>query len=158
IEGAIMPANLATSPKGRVAISAAAAPLPGARTALVLLLIINLFNYIDRQVLAAVEPEIARELFPEATESAPPEVRADAESRMGWLSSAFLLTYMAMAPVFGALAHRMSRWLLICFGVVCWSLASGASGWNWGPNLVFAYWMLLLTRCFVGIGEAAYGP
>ena len=33
-------------------------PLPGARTALWLLLAINLFNYIDRQMLAAVEPDI----------------------------------------------------------------------------------------------------
>src|SRR5262249_1586304 len=38
-------------------------PLPGARAALLLLLTINLFNYIDRQVLAAVVPEIRRELF-----------------------------------------------------------------------------------------------
>jgi len=30
--------------------------LPGARSALALLLAINLFNYIDRQILAAVEP------------------------------------------------------------------------------------------------------
>ena len=39
------------------------APLAGARSALVLLLLINMFNYIDRQVLAAVEPEITDELL-----------------------------------------------------------------------------------------------
>ena len=33
-------------------------PIPGAYMALGLLLAMNLFNYIDRQVLAAVEPEI----------------------------------------------------------------------------------------------------
>src|SRR5712692_6982580 len=38
-------------------------PLPGARAALLLLLSINLFNYIDRQVLAAVVPEIRKEFF-----------------------------------------------------------------------------------------------
>ena len=37
-----------------------ARPAPGARSALILLLGINLFNYIDRQVLASVEPEIVR--------------------------------------------------------------------------------------------------
>ena len=36
---------------------------PGAKTALALLLAINLFNYIDRQVLAAVEPEIRDAFF-----------------------------------------------------------------------------------------------
>ncbi len=36
----------------------------GAGAALALLLAINLFNYIDRQVLAAVEPEIRDTFFP----------------------------------------------------------------------------------------------
>ena len=38
-------------------------PNPGARTALALLLGINLFNYIDRFVLAAVEPNIRAAFF-----------------------------------------------------------------------------------------------
>lgn len=33
-------------------------PLSGAQSALFLLLAINLFNYIDRQILAALEPDI----------------------------------------------------------------------------------------------------
>jgi MFS family permease len=37
-------------------------------------------------------------------------------------------------------------------GVLLWSLASGASG------LASGFFALLLTRCFVGVGEAAYGP
>src|SRR5436190_13660443 len=39
------------------------AAAPGARSALILLLSINLFNYIDRFILAAVEPKISAELF-----------------------------------------------------------------------------------------------
>src|SRR5438876_618034 len=38
-------------------------PLSGARSALFLLLAINLFNYIDRQVLAALEPDIRASFF-----------------------------------------------------------------------------------------------
>ena len=38
--------------------------VPGATAALVLLLFINMFNYIDRQVLAALEPAIEKTLFP----------------------------------------------------------------------------------------------
>jgi MFS family permease len=130
-----------------------AGPLPGARTALILLLAINLFNYIDRQVLAAVEPEIRRELLP------PGQVPDDeARFKMGLLSTAFLLTYMFTAPLFGWLADRMSRWALVGIGVILWSLASGASGVPWGVPLTAAFWMLLLTRCFVGVGEGAYGP
>src|SRR5439155_19147327 len=47
---------------------------------------------------------------------------------------------------------RFSRWLLIGVGVILWTLASGASG------LATGYTALLITRCFVGVGEAAYGP
>jgi MFS family permease len=77
---------------------------------------------------------------------------------MGWLSTAFLLTYMLTAPLFGWLADRTSRWILVGIGVGVWSLASGASGLHWGVSLAAAYWLLLLTRAFVGVGEGAYGP
>jgi MFS family permease len=66
--------------------------------------------------------------------------------------------YMLTAPLFGMLASRVSRWFLIGLGVILWSLASGASGIDWGTSLATAFWLLFLTRCFVGIGEAVYGP
>ncbi len=139
-----------------------ATALPGARTALLLLLAINLFNYIDRQVLAAVEPEIRNELFPEKSDFPAGGLVEEREkfvkSRMGLLATAFIVSYMFLAPLFGWLAERTSRWLLVGIGVILWSLASGASGLPWGANLAFAYWALLVTRCFVGVGEGAYGP
>lgn len=138
---------------------------PGARAALTLLLLINLFNYIDRQVLAAVVDPIKDSLF--GTRPGTP-VSDTLNALQNWcrahlgfkpelaligvLSMAFMVTYMAGAPVFGRLAERRSRWWLIGVGVVLWSLASGASG------LAGTFFGLLLTRCFVGIGEAAYGP
>lgn len=127
---------------------------PGARHALILLLLINLFNYIDRQVLAAVEPEIAKTFFPKVIDLQTGEEREPPGSNtlMGLLATAFMVTYMLTSPIFGSLATRMSRWLLIGIGVIVWSLASGGSGW------AAAYWIMLLTRCFVGIGEAVYGP
>jgi MFS transporter, Spinster family, sphingosine-1-phosphate transporter len=129
-------------------------PVPGARLALVLLLLINLFNYIDRQVLAAVEPNIRRDYFPEQLnpETGKMEEPKEAKFKTGLLSTAFLITYMLTAPIFGWLANRTSRWLLVGLGVGLWSLASGASG------LATVFALLLLTRCFVGIGEAVYGP
>lgn len=148
--------------------------VPGARHALILLVLINLFNYIDRQVLAAVEPQIRAEVFPpqidpDTGEALEPE---EAKGLTGFLSFAFLFTYMLTAPIFGALATRMSRWLLIGLGVVVWSLASGASGlapfvghWLGGGAVLFlgyvlptVYIVMLLTRCLVGLGEAVYGP
>src|SRR5262245_31541506 len=80
-------------------------PLPGARSTLILLIAINLFNYIDRQVLAAVEPDIRRDLLLSNDANDP-----NAKAKMGLLSTAFLITYMTLSPVFGILAERFSRW------------------------------------------------
>jgi MFS family permease len=118
--------------------------LPGAGRALALLLIINLFNYLDRYILAAVEPLVAKEFF--ATDD------DTAMAKTGLLATAFLVSYMVLAPLFGALADRFSRWVIIAGGVALWSLASGWSG------LAGTFAMLVISRIFVGIGEAAYGP
>src|SRR4051794_34195650 len=120
------------------------APLPGARMALALLLSINLFNYIDRQVLAAVEPSIRAEFFPDVEDAQTGEKkeRIEGYTLMGLLSTAFLVTYMLAAPVFGWLANRVRRWVLVGIGVLIWSVASGGSG------LAGFYLLMLLTRCF----------
>jgi MFS family permease len=120
--------------------------LPGASAALWLLLAINLFNYIDRQVLSAVLPKLALD----ATLFAPDD--PNLRRKLGYLTSAFLVSYMLLSPVFGWLGDKRSRWLLVGIGVTLWSLASGGSG------LATSFAMLLLTRCLVGVGEAAYGP
>jgi MFS family permease len=143
------------------------APFPGARSALALLLLINLFNYLDRQVLAAVVGPIKDTYFGAAASSG----RSDSGSVaaiLGWfqvrlgfkpedaliglLGTAFMLTYMLGSPVFARQAEKRSRWALIGIGVILWSLASGASG------LAATFLGLLVARCLVGIGEAAYGP
>lgn len=114
-----------------------------AKLALGLLLTINLFNYIDRYILAAVLPRIGSEMLPGDP---------NANQKLGWLATAFLLSYMLASPIFGWLADRFSRWFLVGCGVIVWSLASGESG------RADVFTVLLITRVFVGIGEAAYGP
>ncbi len=116
----------------------------GARTALWLLLAINLFNYIDRFVLAAVEPSIRLAFF------APND--PNAMTKTGTLAPAFLITYMLAAPVLGFLADRVSRWLVVGVCVILWSFATAASG------LAATFAALFITRIFVGIGEGGYGP
>lgn len=128
-------------------------PLPGARAALILLLAINMFNYIDRQVLAAVLLNIEKTVFPEGGLH---------DDLLGLLTTAFMATYMLLAPVFGWLADRVSRWVIIGGAVIVWSLASGSSGLAPGiaitTGLLTPFWMLFATRCLVGVGEAAYAP
>ena len=118
--------------------------LSGARSALFLLLAINLFNYIDRQILAALEPDIRATFF------APDDVHA--MTKTGLLGDAFFVTYMISAPILGLLADRMSRWIIVGSAVILWSLASGGSG------LAATFAILFATRIFVGIGEGGYGP
>ena len=113
-------------------------------SALALLLAINLFNYIDRYILAAIEPLISDQFFAAKDEAA--------MAKTGALATAFLVSYMVGAPIFGYLADRMRRWWIIGVGVILWSLASGGTG------LATTFGVLLATRIFVGIGEAAYGP
>ncbi len=122
---------------------AATSPVPGARGALALLLLINLLNYIDRYILAAVERPIRDDLL---------KGDPNAMKKTGALATAFLVTYMLAAPVFGVLADRFSRWLIVGLAVVLWSLATGATG------LAAVFSMLLFARVFVGVGEAGYGP
>lgn len=114
-------------------------PASGARSALVLLLVINLVNYIDRTILAAVTPTLSKEFGID-------------QGRTGLLASAFLYAYMIGAPILGRLSERMSRWMIIGASVLIWSLASGWTG------LAYTYAILLLTRVLVGFGEAGYGP
>jgi MFS family permease len=119
-------------------------PLSGARSALFLLLAINLFNYIDRQILAALEPNIRASFF------APGDLNA--MTKTGLLGDAFFVTYMISAPILGLLADRISRWLIVGSAVILWSLASGGSG------LAATFAILFATRICVGIGEGGYGP
>ena len=140
-------------------------PFSGAGGMLALLVLINLLNYMDRQVLSAVVGPIkasflgsrrgwcaARHLtavmdWCQQRLGFKPE-----DALVGLLGTAFMVVYMIGAPVFARLAERTSRWMLIGIGVILWSLASGASG------MAATFVALLLTRCLVGVGEAAYGP
>src|SRR5437762_7119025 len=110
-----------------------------ARLVVALLLAINLFNYVDRSILYSVTKTIGTEFHA-------------SKGAMGWLVTGFLVTYMLLSPLFGWLADRFARWKLIGIGVILWSFASGGSG------LANAYATLLLMRCLIGVGEAAYGP
>lgn len=108
------------------------------RYALGLLLAVNLLNYIDRQVLFAVFPLIKADFGISDTE-------------LGLLGSAFMLSYMVIAPVFGWLGDHWNRVRLASTGVVIWSFATILAGFAPG------YRSLLAARATVGVGEASFG-
>ena len=104
---------------------------------LALLTGLNLFNYMDRYVLAAVVPPLKAELL-----------LSDAE--IGWLTSAFMIGYFTTAPAFGYLGDRWPRKGLMVFGVAFWSLGTILSGF------CNDFWTLLACRVLVGLGEASF--
>ena len=109
------------------------------RTALAVLTLINLFNYLDRWIIAALVESIKHSEL------------SLSDKQIGLLFSGFIVVYLFTAPVFGSLGDTKSRTRLLAFGVAVWSVATALAG------LARGYTSLLLARATVGVGEAAYG-
>lgn len=113
-------------------------PVSPALVTLILLIALNLLNYIDRYILPGEISLIQREF------------RAT-DQQMGALTTALLFVYMLVAPATGWLADRFPRKPLIIFGAVFWSLATLATVW------VHDYRTLYIRHALVGVGEATFG-
>ncbi len=113
------------------------------RTAILVLLTgLNLLNYIDRMIVAAVLVKI----------QAPVADGGLGLSNFegGLLATAFLLGYFLTSPFFGARADKGSRTGLIALGVAIWSVATAATG------LSHSFATMMIARVVVGVGEASY--
>lgn len=94
--------------------------------------------------------------------------------------SVFICSYMVLAPVFGYLGDRYNRRIIMSVGITFWSLVTLGSSFTpkgvkhrppvrpsgtgtgcltallYLPSLPQHFWLLLLTRGLVGVGEASY--
>lgn len=102
-----------------------------------LLLALNLLNYIDRYILPGELSLIQREFH-------------STDQQMGALTTAMFIVYMFVAPLTGWLGDRFPRKPLIIAGAVLWSVATLASAW------VHNYWSLYFRHAIMGIGEATF--
>ena len=98
---------------------------------------LNLLNYLDRFVLAAVIDPMQKEL-------------GVSNAWAGALAPVFIVGYFLTSPIFGWAADRGSRKGLIAIGVLVWSVGT------FGTGLAHTLPMLLLMRVIVGVGEASY--
>jgi MFS family permease len=114
-------------------------PVRVARWGLFVLTLVNLFNYLDRWVLAAL------------VESLKHSKLHLSDSQLGFLPTGFVLVYMLTSPIFGTLGDRGNRPRLMAVGVGIWSVATALGGF--ATN----FFNLFAARSTVGIGEAAYG-
>ena len=113
-------------------------PVRVARWGLFVLTFVNLFNYLDRNVVAALLESMKADLHL-------------TDGQLGLLASGFLVVYTLTSPVFGTLGDRGQRPRLIATGVGIWSVATCLGGFARGFATLFA------ARATVGVGEAAYG-
>jgi len=108
-----------------------------------ILFFINLFNYIDRYIVAGI-----LNFLIDKDKSGFKSNLSDEQA--GFLTTVFIIAYMVLSPIFGYLGDRYKRSILIAIGLVTWAASTFAC------SLITEYWQLLLFRAFVGIGEASY--
>jgi MFS transporter, Spinster family, sphingosine-1-phosphate transporter len=107
--------------------------------ALAVLTLINLLNYLDRYVVAALVESLKKS-----------ELQLS-DTQAGSLMTGFVIVYMLTSPIFGRLGDRRRRPPLLALGVGIWSMATALGG------LARSFAGLFAARAAVGVGEAAYG-
>ncbi len=104
------------------------------------LVVVYVFNFIDRQILAILAPDIKGEL-------------GLSDTQIGALSGvAFGIFYATLGIPIARLADKYSRVKIISVCLAIWSLMTALSG------LAGNFWHLLIARIGVGIGEAGGSP
>lgn len=107
---------------------------------LVFLTILNVMNFVDRQLLASFSNFIVPDLGLSNTE-------------FGLLTGLIFLAFYSVAGLFmGTLADRYNRTKLIAVGVAAWSLLTAMSG------LAKGFVSLAIPRMFIGVGESILTP
>ncbi|XP_043666296.1 protein spinster isoform X2 [Vespula pensylvanica] len=104
---------------------------------IIILFFINLINYMDRFTVAGMLPEIKDDF----------KIGYD---KSGLLQTAFIVSYMSFAPLFGYLGDRHNRKILMSIGIFLWSITTFI-----GSYMKTFEWFLIF-RAMVGIGEASY--
>lgn len=105
---------------------------------LLILASLNLLDYLDRYLIAALGTLVKGEL-------------GLSDRAFGFLGTAFFLVYLLSSPLFGYLGDRWGKIRLMAGGAVLWSLATSLTYW------VTSYSALVLARGAVGVGEASFG-
>ena len=106
------------------------------RLVLAMLLVVYIFNFVDRQILAILAAPIQQEL-------------GLSDRQLGLLGGiAFALLYSTLGVPLAWLADRTSRSWVVTGSLVLWSGFTALCG------LATGFWQIFLARLGVGIGEA----
>uniref|UniRef100_A0A8D2ZES2 SPNS lysolipid transporter 2, sphingosine-1-phosphate n=1 Tax=Scophthalmus maximus TaxID=52904 RepID=A0A8D2ZES2_SCOMX len=99
----------------------------------------NVLNYMDRYTVVGVLLDIQRHY----------DV---SDSGMGLLQTVFICSFMVAAPIFGYLGDRFNRKVILSCGIFFWSIVTLSSSFISKEY----YWLFVLSRGLVGIGESSY--
>ncbi|MCB2079386.1 MAG: MFS transporter [Novosphingobium sp.] len=117
-------------------MTAAAMPRSKPNVVLAMLLLVYIFNFVDRQILAILAAPIQADLDLD-------------DQQMGLLGGiAFAVLYSTLAVPLAWLADRTNRSWVIAISLGCWSLFTALCGF--AQN----FWQIFLARLGVGVGEA----
>lgn len=103
------------------------------------LTLINLLNYLDRNVVFAVFEPVKHELHV-------------TDQELGWLGSAYIILLSLCSIPLGVLGDLKSRRVVIAWSLGFWSLVTSAAGF------VRGFGQLVFCRSLAGVGEAGYSP
>ncbi|MBY8823563.1 spinster family MFS transporter [Sphingomonas colocasiae] len=121
-------------------LTSLADPAGRQRTTLIVLLLIFICNYLDRQILSVLIPQIKLEF-------------GLSDSRLGLLTGiSFALFYVIAGIPLARMADNGSRVNLLSVCIATWSLCTALCAAATG------FWTLLLARIGVGVGEAGCSP
>ncbi|MEQ2203385.1 Protein spinster 3 [Xenoophorus captivus] len=107
--------------------------------AIAVLCYVNLLNYMERYTIAGVLSEIQK--FFDIS-----------DSTAGLLQTVFICSFLLLAPLFGYLGDRYNRKYIMLCGLSVWLLTAAGSSLVTGSQ----FWLLVLLRALVGVGEASY--
>ena len=111
-----------------------------AKIALVLLVIVYIFNFVDRQILSVLAEDIKADLN-------------ISDSDLGFLfGTAFAVFYSIFGIPLGKLADVWSRKNILSIGLATWSIMTALSG------TAKSFTSLSIFRVGVGIGESSASP
>ena len=110
-----------------------------------LIALATVINYIDRQTLNVLWPQISEEMYPDKTMDQRKEI-------FGWISSIFLFSYAFGQGIFGKIFDKVGTRLGFIFSIGFWSIATALHAFAKG------FVSFSIFRSILGVAEAGNWP